>query len=606
MHCIVRNVLCQAAANLVDRDGGGGNDLSQPRRSALSASSSFYISFVYAIFLIFMLFCCFQVEKQTSLPGFHSLLNSPFAAEAHQVGSNANSESDWDLDEVPTKVYPVSPSSSSTSSYADFLDPNSMDIQTPSRSIRRVSRTSRTPTGSKRCSLRSLRHLELSPNVINSSGLNVGFCPKPSSTPTRSGYGRSPLSNLDVSPNISRSGSDVDFSPNLTNTPIRTQSEPQRLSGLLASSENHVNEKTSSAINYPHINQTPPRKATHFTQGSASHLNNTSDSGSHLVDQTPQSKENYKPSFRSFPHTPQSESTSNKRSRNKRLCGDGTVRTRIGAKRRLVDASPDSEPSLKDGLCASEPRLSVLKTSLVSAESGIATDTISSKVRPLNWRRYHSDSDAVIKSALSLAESDQDLIADFSKPYALPQVAVSKNGDLPAIAPDTLLDVLQGKYASTIDTLIIVDCRYPYEYDGGHIRGAVNLYTKDQIQSYFSKPELTENSTTRTVVVFHCEFSSKRGPKMFRFLRTYDRAINSYPKLNFPEMYILEGGYKAFYQLNSNFCEPPSYKSMLDRAHAQDFTHFHKRSKSMSDNDTKLSRRDSAQGFRVRSLSFCY
>ena len=36
---------------------------------------------------------------------------------------------------------------------------------------------------------------------------------------------------------------------------------------------------------------------------------------------------------------------------------------------------------------------------------------------------------------------------------------------------------------------------------------------------------------------------------MYRFLRSQDRELNKdrYPVLNFPEMYILEGGYKAFF-----------------------------------------------------------
>lgn len=36
----------------------------------------------------------------------------------------------------------------------------------------------------------------------------------------------------------------------------------------------------------------------------------------------------------------------------------------------------------------------------------------------------------------------------------------------------------------------------------------------------------------------------------YRFLRSQDREMNkdNYPALNFPEIYLLEGGYKAFYQ----------------------------------------------------------
>ena len=37
---------------------------------------------------------------------------------------------------------------------------------------------------------------------------------------------------------------------------------------------------------------------------------------------------------------------------------------------------------------------------------------------------------------------------------------------------------------------------------------------------------------------------------MSRFIRDQDRELNKdcYPRLNYPELYILEGGYKAFYE----------------------------------------------------------
>lgn len=74
-----------------------------------------------------------------------------------------------------------------------------------------------------------------------------------------------------------------------------------------------------------------------------------------------------------------------------------------------------------------------------------------------------------------------------------------------------MAEVVRGKYHNTFEEITIIDCRYPYEFEGGHVRGAVNLYTKDAINS------LLQNSMTsnkRHVLIFHCEFSSERGPKM--------------------------------------------------------------------------------------------
>lgn len=55
----------------------------------------------------------------------------------------------------------------------------------------------------------------------------------------------------------------------------------------------------------------------------------------------------------------------------------------------------------------------------------------------------------------------------------------------------------------------IVDCRYPYEFEGGHIQGATNIYTEEGISELVQRP-----ASQPTVLIFHCEFSSERGPKM--------------------------------------------------------------------------------------------
>ena len=67
-----------------------------------------------------------------------------------------------------------------------------------------------------------------------------------------------------------------------------------------------------------------------------------------------------------------------------------------------------------------------------------------------------------------------------------------------------------------------------------------------------------------------------------RFLRKQDRDVNTelYPFLNYPEIYLLEGGYKCFYEDHPELCEPRTYKPMLHQDHGADLRHFRAKSKS--------------------------
>ena len=80
-----------------------------------------------------------------------------------------------------------------------------------------------------------------------------------------------------------------------------------------------------------------------------------------------------------------------------------------------------------------------------------------------------------IMNACQRADSMNNLTADFSREMALPtMISGTKHQDLPSIDCHTLADVLKGAYAHKIDCVRIVDARYKYEYDGGHINGAEN------------------------------------------------------------------------------------------------------------------------------------
>ena len=68
-----------------------------------------------------------------------------------------------------------------------------------------------------------------------------------------------------------------------------------------------------------------------------------------------------------------------------------------------------------------------------------------------------------------------------------------------------------------------------------------------------------------------------------------DRKLNkdSYPFLNFPEVYLLHGGYKEFFSLSKSLCVPDTYTPMLDKSHTEDLRLFRKKSKSWTAGEKK-------------------
>ena len=249
--------------------------------------------------------------------------------------------------------------------------------------------------------------------------------------------------------------------------------------------------------------------------------------------------------------------------------------------------SPVSSPSCPPEADKLRPRRKFLDDSFeittavqdISAENSASCDEYDSAcASPTFYRKnesrltryspHHHDNTPVsstkrdsIKTAFHKEDSTDDLIGDFSRSHSLPTV-LGKHQDLKSITADTLAEILTGILVPIMDYKI-VDCRYPYEYNGGHIEGALNLHTQVQIQTL-----LEESTIGNSILIFHCEFSSERGPKRARFLRSLDRQMNAeyYPQLNFPEIYILDGGYKEFFNQYPNLCIPEDYIPML---HAQ-------------------------------------
>ena len=99
---------------------------------------------------------------------------------------------------------------------------------------------------------------------------------------------------------------------------------------------------------------------------------------------------------------------------------------------------------------------------------------------------------------------------DDSPSLKLPHFTPPNEPDsLPRITGDTLINVLDGNYAHMFEKTVIIDCRFEYEYEGGHIEGALNFCDKEQLAA-----ELFTASPSNTLLIFHCEYSAHRAPLM--------------------------------------------------------------------------------------------
>ncbi|GAA5904882.1 putative tyrosine protein phosphatase MIH1 [Sporobolomyces salmoneus] len=160
---------------------------------------------------------------------------------------------------------------------------------------------------------------------------------------------------------------------------------------------------------------------------------------------------------------------------------------------------------------------------------------------------------------------------------ALPCFYVKDDG-LMRITPETLHGLQSGRFANRrIASYQVIDCRFQYEFNGGHIMNAINLSLPSDVEGTLLKPETRPRISTseeplpegKTILIFHCEFSATRAPTTVKHLRNLDRIQNQpdYPKCHYPEVYVLQGGYEAFYRAYPEHCIG-GYVSMDDRKHA--------------------------------------
>ncbi|KYK58557.1 hypothetical protein DCS_05574 [Drechmeria coniospora] len=173
----------------------------------------------------------------------------------------------------------------------------------------------------------------------------------------------------------------------------------------------------------------------------------------------------------------------------------------------------------------------------------------------------HLDPEEASSSGLQ-SVVDMEEAYELVLPHFLPE---DPTDTIPRISRETFLDILDGKYTDKFDQRMVVDCRFEYEYEGGHIEGAVNHNDKELLGSQLFQTPMSG----KTLLIFHCEYSAHRAPLMARHIRSEDRGINAefYPRLMYPEVYILDGGYSEFFKEHRNRCFPPEYVEMSDEKH---------------------------------------
>ncbi|CAK66223.1 unnamed protein product (macronuclear) [Paramecium tetraurelia] len=119
-----------------------------------------------------------------------------------------------------------------------------------------------------------------------------------------------------------------------------------------------------------------------------------------------------------------------------------------------------------------------------------------------------------------------------------------------------------------LNHVLLYDCRYQYEFQGGHIRGATHLnHLINLSEELFG---VTQQS--KKIVVLYCEFSIKRSKEKYFEIRQLDRSMNIYPKLTYKNLYILSKGYSEFYKKFQHMCngcyvrmDDPTYEQELEQ-----------------------------------------
>ena len=124
------------------------------------------------------------------------------------------------------------------------------------------------------------------------------------------------------------------------------------------------------------------------------------------------------------------------------------------------------------------------------------------------------------------------------------------------ITHDQLALLLKGTCTESMPfkRFVIIDTRFIYEFKGGHIMCANHVQKRSDIIRLYDKYKQWGQNIA---VIIHCEYSTDRGPKVLSIFSEYDRSQNlrNYPNVSFPNIFLLKGGYRTFWENHPDLCE---------------------------------------------------
>jgi M-phase inducer tyrosine phosphatase len=201
-------------------------------------------------------------------------------------------------------------------------------------------------------------------------------------------------------------------------------------------------------------------------------------------------------------------------------------------------------------------------------------------------RKHQGENDAYRSETLNIISQSLDEFSnEDNSRVLLPTLSVVNTM---RISAQTLIDCIDGKFPQIVRT-VIIDCRFEYEHQGGHIPNALNFVHKEQFSELYRELKGSRDENGGEIaIILHCEYSKHRAPKAWKFFRELDRHSNTYPFLSFPNLFVLDGGYRNFHQEFSHRCEPQGYISMFDKKYESECKEFYKRFRKSWSKSSKL------------------